>query len=581
MRRKHLVTALLVAALLPLLAWNGVVQSWNDGATDTLARLLPRPQSKWLDRIVVLAIDDRTAAQYGPLPLRREVIARGLNSVAAVRPTVLAVDLLLSEHQSPEGDAALVDALGHFQNVVLAAALETTFDSSPHPGWILPIPPLPANALGHVHASPDPDGVVRSLLLEKSSRYQRLYALGLESARIATPDPFSLRVDAGEGHPLWIRYAGPEGTFPTISFADALEGNIKPEQFAGKIVLLGVSAQIGGDRRVTPVSGAREMAGVEIHANVIRNLLDGDSLRPLSPFGDLVLLAATILAAVLLFNRFPGRVPIIAGFLVIPIAAYAALALAGWILPLASWLIAYFAAAISMSLADASLARAGRADYAMRLQTIAHEIRTPLTAISASSEMVADETIPAAKKAAVAALIHKESQRLSGIVTTFLDVERISAGVLRLERKPTDLAVVAGEAVERAGPLADRKRIRIETDLPSVAMTGDAELLGFAVYNLLTNALKYSPANSLVTVATESRGASAVLTVEDRGSGIDPAERKHIFERFYRQKRHAASVPGTGVGLALVKEIVTQHGGEIEVESRPGQGSRFTMSLPI
>ena len=92
----------------------------------------------------------------------------------------------------------------------------------------------------------------------------------------------------------------------------------------------------------------------------------------------------------------------------------------------------------------------------------------------------ADASIPAARKAVVAALIHKESQRLSGIVGTFLDVERISAGVLRLERKPTDLSIVASEAIERAGLLADRKHIRIETNLPPVAISGDAELLGFA-----------------------------------------------------------------------------------------------------
>jgi len=579
MRRKHVVTAICVAALLPLLAWNGVVQSWNDGASDVLARLLPRPHSHWRDRIVVLAIDDRTVSRYGPLPLRRDVVARGLDFVSAAKPTVLAVDLLFSEKQSPEADAALVTSLGRFSNVVLAAALETTFDSSPHPGWILPIPPLPANALGHVHASPDPDGVVRSLLLEKSDGDQKYYALGLEAARLAG-SPLPIHINHREGHPMWVHYAGPEGTFPTISFADVLEGRVARDRLAGKIVLLGVSAQGGGDRRFTPVSGGQEMAGVEIHANVIRDLLDGDVLHPLSPVGDLTLLAATIVAAVLAFRKWPGRAPVVAGFVAIPVAAYAAMTL-GWIVPLASWLIAYFLAAMAMSLADASLAREGRADYALRLQTIAHEIKTPLTAISASSEMVADSSIPAARKAVVAALIHKESQRLSGIVGTFLDVERISAGVLHLERKPTDLAIVASEAIERAGLLADRKHIRIETNLPPVAVSGDAELLGFAVYNLLTNALKYSPANSLVTVATESRAGSAWLTVDDRGSGIEPAERKHIFERFYRQKRHAeSSLPGSGVGLALVKEIVTQHGGRIDVESQPGQGSRFTVKFP-
>jgi len=352
MRRKHVVTAICVAALLPLLAWNGVVQSWNDGASDVLARLLLPPRSHWLDRIVVLAIDGPTVVRYGPVPLPRDIVARGLNVVSTARPTVLAVDLLFSGKQRPEADAALVQSLGRFQNVVLAAALETTFDSSPHPAWLLPIPPLPASALGHVHANPDPDGVVRSVLLEKTDgdpkAEQKYFALGLEAARLAA-EPSAFHIDQREGHPMWIRYAGPEGTFPTISFADVLEGRVDRAQLAGKIVLLGVSAQGGGDRRFTPVSGG-EMPGVEIHANVIRNLLDGDALHPLSPLGDLSLLAATIAGAVLAFRKWPGRAPVVAGFVMIPVAAYFAMTM-GWILPLASWMIAYFLTAMAMSMA--------------------------------------------------------------------------------------------------------------------------------------------------------------------------------------------------------------------------------------
>jgi two-component system sensor histidine kinase SenX3 len=121
----------------------------------------------------------------------------------------------------------------------------------------------------------------------------------------------------------------------------------------------------------------------------------------------------------------------------------------------------------------------------------------------------------------------------------------------------------------------------VTSQLHPARVSGDPELLGFAVYNLLTNALKYSPAESTVTVTSDAHGRTARLTVDDHGSGIEPAEQSHIFERFYRQRKHAAGGPaGSGFGLALVKEIVTQHGGRIEVQSQPGQGSRFTLEIP-
>ena len=125
-----------------------------------------------------------------------------------------------------------------------------------------------------------------------------------------------------------------------------------------------------------------------------------------------------------------------------------------------------------------------------------------------------------------------------------------------------------------------KKNIAIEQDLDPVTVAADAELLQFAIYNLLVNAIKFSPESSLVRMTLRCDSQLARLTVSDQGCGIEPAEQKHIFERFFRAKQHGHGEPGTGVGLALVKEIVTQHGGRVEVESKPGRGSRFTVLLP-
>ena len=113
------------------------------------------------------------------------------------------------------------------------------------------------------------------------------------------------------------------------------------------------------------------------------------------------------------------------------------------------------------------------------------------------------------------------------------------------------------------------------------SVTGDRELLEYAIYNLLTNAVKYSPAGSIVTVKSERAGDQLRLSVADRGMGMDAAEVKHIFDKFYRTKRaEAAGIEGTGIGLSIVQEIIRHHGGRLEVASRPGHGSCFTLILP-
>ena len=160
-------------------------------------------------------------------------------------------------------------------------------------------------------------------------------------------------------------------------------------------------------------------------------------------------------------------------------------------------------------------------------------------------------------------------------------MERISAGVLKLQKRPVDLSSLVADAIERARLLALKKSIGIEQDLEPEVIAADAELLQFAIYNLLVNAVKYSPDGSSIRITLRSDGQAACLAVADQGCGIEPYEQPRIFERFYRSKRHRDDTTGgSGIGLALVKEIVTQHGGRIEVESKAGQGSTFRVFLP-
>jgi signal transduction histidine kinase len=168
------------------------------------------------------------------------------------------------------------------------------------------------------------------------------------------------------------------------------------------------------------------------------------------------------------------------------------------------------------------------------------------------------------------------------MVEIFLSVERLSSGQLQLHREAIDADEILSTCVERALPLAGRKQITIDHQSNgSNPIWGDREFLEYACYNLVANAVKYSPAQTAITVRSWQDRASVLISVEDRGYGMDAQELRNIFQRFYRTKRAQESgESGTGLGLAIVEEIVVQHGGSIEVESRVNQGSRFTLSLP-
>jgi len=183
---------------------------------------------------------------------------------------------------------------------------------------------------------------------------------------------------------------------------------------------------------------------------------------------------------------------------------------------------------------------------------------------------------------AIGDLIHKESQPVAEMVDMFLSVERISSGELALEREAVPPDALLAECIERIRPVAGRKRITIEHS-PGGApdIRGDREFLEYACYNLISNAVKYSPAETAITVRAWPDSGHVLVSVEDQGYGMDASDLKKIFQKFYRAKTAKQSgEKGTGIGLAIVEEIVVQHGGSIAVESEIGRGTRFILTLP-
>ena len=211
------------------------------------------------------------------------------------------------------------------------------------------------------------------------------------------------------------------------------------------------------------------------------------------------------------------------------------------------------------------------------LADVAHELRTPITILQAYCEQLADGTEPATP--ARLASLRDEVLRLGRLVADLETLAAAEAAGLQMIKAPTDLAVVAAGVADLLGPAFDAAGVGLVTGLEPVAVEGDATRLSQVVTNLLTNALKFSASGGKVTLTTGASDGLARLEVTDEGPGIPEQELPHIFDRFWRGAagRRAA---GSGIGLAVVAELVRAHAGRVHVASEPGRGTRFTVLLP-
>lgn len=213
---------------------------------------------------------------------------------------------------------------------------------------------------------------------------------------------------------------------------------------------------------------------------------------------------------------------------------------------------------------------------------ISHELRTPMGALSLLAETLATETDPEVASR-LAMRVQAEAIRLSDILDDLLELSRIESDEVS-ERAPVAIQHVISDALSRARPTAEEKEVPIETALPALDLVvqADRRQLTSAVFNLLDNAVKYSEATCPVRVMTRLEGDWVEVEVRDQGYGIPLRHQERIFERFYQVDRSREHTDGgVGLGLAIVRHVATNHGGEIRVESTEGEGSTFTLAVPI
>ncbi|MCA8972238.1 MAG: PAS domain-containing protein [Planctomycetes bacterium] len=219
------------------------------------------------------------------------------------------------------------------------------------------------------------------------------------------------------------------------------------------------------------------------------------------------------------------------------------------------------------------------------VSNVSHELKTPLMAIQGIVEtMLDDPDMDPETSVRFLARLRNQSERLGSLVHDLLELSRVESLQVAQERVRIDLRQAIRNSIEHSAPYADEKDIRLsydEHDEPLMVL-GDSEMLRQLADNLLQNAIKYTPGDGSVSARCFRRDDSAIFEVRDSGIGI---ERKHlgrIFERFYRvDKARSRELGGTGLGLSIVKHVALAHDGNVEVESEPGVGSCFRLSLPL
>lgn len=214
--------------------------------------------------------------------------------------------------------------------------------------------------------------------------------------------------------------------------------------------------------------------------------------------------------------------------------------------------------------------------------SVSHELRTPMTSILGHLEMLLErDDLPTDVLASVE-VVQRNASRLRLLVGDLLHVAAAGDGKLHPLRTPVDVVALIGESVDLAAPGGVHSEVTVETDLPEVLVALlDRERMRQVIDNLVSNAIKYSEPGGRVCVRLRSEGSDIVITVEDTGIGMAADDLHLIFGPFYRASEALTRMtPGTGLGLNIVESIVRAHGGEVNVESTPGEGSIFTVTLP-
>jgi signal transduction histidine kinase len=213
---------------------------------------------------------------------------------------------------------------------------------------------------------------------------------------------------------------------------------------------------------------------------------------------------------------------------------------------------------------------------------VSHELRTPLTSLRGFAELMLEREFEPEKRKKFLGIVHKEAVRLSELINDFLDLQRIESGRQTYQFGPVNLVQLVEETVAlfRGGNLTHQLDIQRPGQLPEVL--ADADRIRQVLSNLVSNAVKFSPAGGLVRITMRQGDGVVEASISDQGIGIPAAAQEKLFQKFFRaDNTETRKIGGTGLGLALVKQIIEAHSGRVWVQSVYGEGSTFSFTLPV
>ena len=215
------------------------------------------------------------------------------------------------------------------------------------------------------------------------------------------------------------------------------------------------------------------------------------------------------------------------------------------------------------------------------ISMVSHELRTPLSAVLGFTSLLLERDFPHDEQQRYLEIVDTQARRLAALAGDFLDVQLLEGGGFELDRAPFDLVELAREQTRLFFSHSELHELVLDFPDEPLIIDGDRDRLAQVLGNLLSNAIKYSPEGGSVRVHVGTQGGNAVFSVTDTGLGIPPEDRERVFDKFFRGAAKETTVGGTGLGLAVAREIVVTHGGSIAVDSSVGHGSTFTIELPM
>lgn len=600
--RRSIALWLLLATIISILLSQTRLDYIESYLYDSRVRLRPAPSST--HNIQLVLIDPRTIEELkGPpsFTLHQQV----LEKLSAAGAHSLVYDLALSDIPTTTAPASFIQTAQNLKNFFWLTDNLALRGEEQNLRWPSPFDKIkmlsgPKSADSKNFAK---DGVTRRLLID----YQDQQMLHLQLARDFNPalkDHQSVRgsFEFLGTHQAYINFRPPR-SYPSTSFVDLLDPHADLTSFKNMIVIFGLDTEMSDkDYASTPYSReAVGMRSVEVHANIIDTLIRNDSPQK-SPwlFDFIMIFLISSLTVYVVFSAKPGRGLLILGATLLVFSSLSLLAFwpfGFWISmahPLLSVFICYYFfipyRLIIENRRSWEIYQKHRLLQQLEelktnfISMMSHDLKTPIARIKGMTDILQRNPTPLAtdQREALDTIRHS-SDDLLRFINAILQYGKIEAQQIQLNKQSKDINNLLQDVIKRHEFLAQVKHIQIRVELETLfPISIDPELIQLVFSNLLENAIKYSPSKSHILISTEETHEAVIIQFADQGPGIPPEEVPHIFMKFFRSRNAKSSaVKGSGLGLYLARYFTELHGGRISVESSYGQGSTFTVELPL